>query len=87
MSGMWMATGTRYRLGCVDGDGLVAGEGPVSGECKSVAAGHAGRGWRELAEGQVCMDGDGISARSGVRIGGGTGGVSLAGPWMAAGLA
>ena len=47
MSGMWMATGTRYRLGCVDGDGLVAGEGPVSGECKSVAAGHAGRGWRD----------------------------------------
>ena len=30
--------------GCMDGDGLVAGEGPVSDECKSVAAGHAGRG-------------------------------------------
>ena len=64
---------SRCKVGvCVNGDGLVAGEGAESGECK---------GWRwdtqvgvaGLAEGQVCMDGDGISARSGVRMAAGPG--------------
>ena len=48
---------------CVNGDGLVTGEGTVSGRVQRVAAGLAGRGLpvgrRGLAEGQVCMNGDG----------------------------